>query len=143
MLFYTVSQRSKLHTGSIPATCVLIHSRFWQRAVQTSTAETQYRFIQSFAEYTDAVVQQASDRDNTYIRDVGSYLTLRRATIGAKPCFVILEFELGIPPHVLQQPAIEQLTEWAIDLLILGNVRVGPLTVKPHLLTMCIGSVFI
>lgn len=96
--------------------------RFWERAMRTASPSAQRRFVDAFAAYTHSVVQQAEDRDHNIIRTVDAYLAVRRDTIGAKPSFAILEFDMDLPTEVLEHPAMISLTNTTIDLLILGNV---------------------
>lgn len=76
-----------------------IARQFWQLATQSMSTPAQQRFLTTFEEYLNAVVDEAKDRSHHRIRDVRSYLKLRRNTIGAKPSFAILEagMELGPP----------------------------------------------
>ena len=71
-----------------------------------------------------SVVQQAADRTHAYIRDIDSYLEVRRDTIGAKPSFALLELGMDLPDEVINHPVIKDLSIWVIDMLCLGNVRV-------------------
>ena len=71
--------------------------------------------------YMDAVVQEAIDRNENYVRDIDSYFVVRRDTIGAKPSFAICELYLNLPDSLMAHPVIEKLTELCIDLIIIGN----------------------
>lgn len=95
--------------------------RFWENAIRTTTETAQRRFIDTFQLYTDSVVQQAADRDDSRIRSVDHYFELRRDTIGAKPSFAILEVKMDIPDEVMNHPSIVKLTSACIDMLIIGN----------------------
>ncbi|THU96145.1 terpenoid synthase [Dendrothele bispora CBS 962.96] len=97
------------------------HRQFWELASKGATHTVQRRFINTYQQYVDAVVQQAVDRANDYIRDVESYFHVRRDTIGAKPSFTLLEFTMDIPDEVMNHPMIQDLTIWCIDMLIIGN----------------------
>lgn len=81
----------------------------------------QRRFIDAFQLYTDSVVQQATDRDRSHIRDIEHYLELRRETVGAKPCFVILQLKGDIPDEIINHPTIQTLTNASIDMIDIGN----------------------
>ena len=63
-------------------------------------------------------MQQAHDQEEEHIRDVESYLTLRRETIGAKLAFALLDCEEGLLNH----PHIMELENTAIDIISLCNV---------------------
>lgn len=67
-------------------------------------------------------MQQAEDRSESHIRDIASYIEVRRNTIGAKPSFALLELDMDIPDEVFQNGAIQELTMATIDMLCLGNV---------------------
>jgi hypothetical protein len=90
--------------------------------MKTASPSSQRRFVDTFVEYTQSVVEQAMDRDHNIIRTVDSYLAVRRDTIGAKSTFVVLEFDLDLPNDVLEHPTMVSLTNTTIDLIILGNV---------------------
>ena len=89
--------------------------------MKTATPTAQVRFINAFRVYVGAVVQQAIDRSLGYIRDVDSYLELRRKTLGAWPAFAIIEIHMNILPHVMDHPVIQKLTVLCIDLIAIGN----------------------
>ena len=80
------------------------------------------RFIAEFDIYTCAVVQQAKDRTQYYFRSLKQYFEVRRGTIGAMPCFVVLGMALSTPMEVMDDPLIAELMRIATDLLIIGNV---------------------
>ncbi|KAF7309111.1 Terpene cyclase [Mycena kentingensis (nom. inval.)] len=94
---------------------------FWANAIRTATPTSQRRFVATFAQYMDAVVQQAADRHAQHIRDVNSYFEVRRDTIGAKPSFAINELHLNLPDEVMSHPTVVKLTYLCIDALIIGN----------------------
>ncbi|KAJ7650918.1 terpenoid synthase [Roridomyces roridus] len=95
--------------------------QFWENATRTATPVAQRRFVDTFQMYMDSVVQQAADRNSNYIRDVESYFTVRRDTIGAKPSFAICEMHMKIPDEVMNHPAVMRLSILCIDALIIGN----------------------
>lgn len=99
-------------------------SRFWERTIRIASEPSQRRFIQTFDDYCQSVVQQAADRDMQHLRDVDSYLENRRENIGAKPSFALLELDMNLPDEVVGHQAIVDLTTRAIDMIILGNVSV-------------------
>lgn len=96
------------------------------------SAPSQQRFLTAFEEYLNAVVVQAKDRSRHRIRDIQSYLELRRNTIGAKPSFAIMEAEMNLPEEVIKHPVMVELTNLTIDLLCIGNVSIPP---QPRLVT--------
>ncbi|KZV89536.1 terpenoid synthase [Exidia glandulosa HHB12029] len=98
-----------------------VSRQFWMRLMKIANAETQQRFIESFENYTDAVVTQARDRECAFVRDVADYFAVRRHTIGTQPCFVLLQLDLNLPDEVAYHPAIVKLETFATDMIILGN----------------------
>ena len=80
------------------------------------------RFIQTFDTYCDSVVQQAAEREVNRRHTIESYLEMRRENIGAKPSFALLELDMELPDEIMEHPAIVNLSTWAIDMLIIGNV---------------------
>lgn len=67
------------------------------------------------------MAQQSQDRTNNYIRDISSYFTIRRRTIGAEPSFVINTIHISLPDELIHHPTIERLTLLTIDMLLIGN----------------------
>ncbi|KAN0078464.1 Isoprenoid synthase domain containing protein [Tylopilus felleus] len=95
--------------------------QFWELTIQNASTQSQKRFIKTFEEYLEAVVQQAIDRNKHRIRDIKSYIDVRRDTIGAKPSFALLELALDIPDEVIAHPAIQEMSFASIDMLCIGN----------------------
>ncbi|RDW85332.1 terpenoid synthase [Coleophoma cylindrospora] len=98
-----------------------IVQEFWQEATKTATEIAQRRFLDTFERYTDAVVQQSQDRTSNYIRDISSYFTIRRKTIGAEPSFVINTIHTNVPDELINHPTIERLALLSIDMILIGN----------------------
>ncbi|KAK3301877.1 terpenoid synthase [Chaetomium strumarium] len=99
----------------------LIAQRFWQEAIKIVTPPCQRRFIQYFDRYTEAVIQQSSDRTEGRVHDIDSFTKLRRETIGTLPSFALLEIRFNIPDHVMEHPTIQRLTDLCTDLISIGN----------------------
>jgi len=98
-----------------------ITRQFWLRAMQTSCASAQERFIASFAEYVYAVIDEASDRAKGSIRTIKDYLRLTRLTAGPYPCFFPIEMDLDMPDEVMTHPSIEVIRSLAAESLVLAN----------------------
>jgi hypothetical protein len=98
--------------------------RFWERAIPTASLQSKKRFVESFDEYLEAVVQQAADRGRSFIRSIESYLELRQNTIGAKPSFALLELDMSLPDEVFHHPVIQELTVVTINMICIGNVSI-------------------
>ena len=54
---------------------------------------------------------------------VDEYLNFRRGTIGAMPCFCLVEYAEGIdlPQHVIDHPSIAACQQVAVDLVLIDN----------------------
>lgn len=81
------------------------------------------RFTASFNDYLDSVVTQAADRDTKRVRNIQSYLGVRRRTIGALPSFAIMESGMSIPDAVMNLPVVMELTNVVTEMLCIGNVN--------------------
>lgn len=78
--------------------------------------------MRNFGEYTDAVAQEAEDRERGHIRNTKDYLALRRVTIGVRPSFDFFLLSEDLPDSVLAHPHIERLVICGTDLILLENV---------------------
>ncbi|KAI0922944.1 terpene cyclase [Taiwanofungus camphoratus] len=95
--------------------------QFWLNAIRSATSCCQRRFMDAFQPYINAVVQQAEDRTKNHIRNVQSYLEIRRDTVGVRPAFAICELYMNIPEEVIRHSVIAELTNLCIDMVIIGN----------------------
>ena len=93
----------------------------WYR--MPSDDESQERSERTSAAGCD--LRQAAERSARKLHDVESYFEMRRENAGVKPCFalVLLERNVELPDEVLDHPAIVELELWAVDMVILCNVR--------------------
>ncbi|KAF8586107.1 terpenoid synthase [Ramaria rubella] len=114
------------HPNTPPNPRVKDHARFgeitrdfWSRALQILSPSCAHRFIESFCTYATSIVQQAKDRSREHVRDVESYLALRRDTIGAKLAFALIDSVDEIDP--LDDPMVVELENAAIDIISLTN----------------------
>ena len=96
--------------------------RFWELAIQNATKQSQKRFVNAFDGMLQGMLQEAIDRSHHRIRDIESFIELRRNTVGAKPAFALLELGLEIPDEVISHPAIQQMDVAAIDMVAIANV---------------------
>ena len=71
-------------------------------------------------------MQEVADRSTRTVRDVESYLELRRGTIATKPTFALLLYNINLPSWVLEHPMIEELERLASDMIIISNVSFSP-----------------
>jgi len=67
-------------------------------------------------------VEEAIDRSGSQIRDIKSYINMRRDTIGGRPMLVLIELGLNIPDEVVSHPVIEDLITATDDMIWLTNV---------------------
>jgi cyanate lyase len=84
-------------------------------ALRTATPTSQHRFISEFKLYSDAVVEQAEDRD------IKSYFDLRRDNVAIRVTFAILEVHLNLPDRVFSDPIIYRLIKGCVDMVFIGN----------------------
>ncbi|KAG2036834.1 terpenoid synthase [Suillus americanus] len=95
--------------------------QFWERTIRDASAQSQKRFIAALDLYLEGTMQQAIDRNEHRIRDIQSYINVRRDTIAMKPSFALLELGLDIPDEVMSHPIIETMTITSIDMIIIDN----------------------
>jgi hypothetical protein len=96
--------------------------RFWAGTIKSASVQTQKRFIAIFDKFLESIVQQAIDRDGRQIRNVQSYIDMRRDTGGVRPALVLIELGLDIPDDVFLHPAIEVMMTATNDMICLDNV---------------------
>lgn len=96
--------------------------RMWSRALPTTTARAQQRFVDTFDAYTSATIQEAEDRRLQKIRGIESYLHVRRGTSGMDVMFALLQLKDALDDNAQNDPAIIRLEELLVDMYIMGNV---------------------
>jgi hypothetical protein len=112
----------------------LYHSdeRSRQLVARLKDAVDQYHWpalVESNVKFAMHVVQEALDReaskDVSATRCISSYMVMRRETIGARPCFVLMQStrRLYLPEHVLQHPIVAEMENCALDMVYIANVR--------------------
>ncbi|EAU88892.1 hypothetical protein CC1G_12294 [Coprinopsis cinerea okayama7 len=96
---------------------------FWSRCIPDCGPGTQARFKETFGSFFEAVNIQARARDEGVIPDLESYIDVRRDTSGCKPCWVLIEYALGIdlPDFVVEHPVIAALNQGTNDLVTWSN----------------------
>src|ERR1700761_9146252 len=95
---------------------------FWALATAKASTTAISRFVKHYELYTAAVCQQAEDRDNSFVRDIDSYMTVGRDTIGATSSFDLLLLDIEISDEKLDDTRIVELELLATDMIILANV---------------------
>ncbi|KAH9976471.1 terpenoid synthase [Russula compacta] len=98
-----------------------IARQFSLKAIQVVSASSWKRFIVTFAEYLDAVIDEAADRAAGHVRGIADYLKLRRLTIGGYPSFLCFELGLDIPDEVIEHPGIKSLLSLVAETILLTN----------------------
>ncbi|KAI0296923.1 isoprenoid synthase domain-containing protein [Multifurca ochricompacta] len=91
-------------------------------AIKTASPQSQKRFIEAFDIYSEAVVQQAANRDHKHIHSIQEYIEVRRQTIGAWPVFALIELDMNLPDEAVHHSAIEQLSVLAVEMIWVANV---------------------
>ncbi|KAI0795580.1 terpenoid synthase [Abortiporus biennis] len=125
-LFFVIDEHSDVaHNGSPRPEGEWIGGEvtrsFWLNVIRTATPNIQKRFIDTFQLYTDSVVQQAIDRDVQYIRDIDSYMAVRRDASGVKSSLTIIAVHLNLPDEVMEHPVIKQFTTLCVDMVMIAN----------------------
>lgn len=84
--------------------------------------------------WVDSVVEQALDRDLNRERTEKEFMSLRRLTVGALPCFDVISFSLDLPDTVMNHPKVVALNDLAVEMVILPNVSTSfpPLLHNPQ-----------
>ncbi len=96
--------------------------RFSETFLKLSGEECHNRFLESFQQYTDSVVQRSADKTKNRIRQTREYFELRRDTIASKPQFCTLQIDLDLPDSVFRDiPQIEALEGVCTDMMIICN----------------------
>jgi hypothetical protein len=67
-------------------------------------------------------MEQAIDRHENRIRDLQSYLDVRRHTIAMTSLYALLQLGLDIPEEVISHPTIETMVISSSDMIIIDNV---------------------
>ncbi|KAG5727281.1 Germacradienol/germacrene D synthase [Termitomyces sp. T112] len=103
--------------------CVIgeISRQFSQSSLKCVSESARRRFIEALDEYTTAVVEEAHDRAQCFIRNIDDYIILRRSTAALNATFMPIQFTLDLPDEVFDHPVIRRLTDVCSDLTILMN----------------------
>ncbi|KAK0716048.1 terpenoid synthase [Lasiosphaeris hirsuta] len=87
--------------------------QYWARASAIASPMTRKHFIDTFQQFTDAVVEQAADRESDRVRTIAEFWALRDHTGGCLPSFNLIEFDLDFPDELYNHGQLEQLREIA------------------------------
>lgn len=96
---------------------------FWNRCLPDAGPGTQARFKETLGFFFEAVNIQARARDAGVVPDLESYIDVRRDTSGCRPCWVLIEYGLGIdlPDFVAEHPIMKALNQSTNDLVTWSN----------------------
>jgi len=96
---------------------------YFSRFMQTAGPGCTERFIRTMDLFFIAVAKQADDRAKGHTLDLESYITVRRDTIGCKPCFALIEYvaQIDLPDDVVSHPVIKAMEEATNDVITLSN----------------------
>lgn len=125
---------SKLCAGwlTVPSDGVVDHFRRRELVPNIKAAVDPFhwpQFIDSNEQFSKNTVQEALDREahsnEHVVRDIQSYMVMRRETIGTRPCLVLMRStrRLYIPDDVLINPIIREMEDVALDMVYIANVR--------------------
>ncbi|KAK0437390.1 terpenoid synthase [Armillaria borealis] len=120
----------------------VIAQEFWALGATTASSTSQRYFVESFAHYTDSVVQQAEDRHRHHIRNVGDYFDIRRLTVGVYPLYGMLGLSYDLPDEVFNHPTVVALGHLGCDMIIMDNDPISynkeqALEEYPHNIVIC------
>ncbi|KAG1738244.1 terpenoid synthase [Suillus lakei] len=99
--------------------------QFWSRTIHDAGAQSQKRFIAAFEKFLESLVNEAIDRSEYRIRDIPSYIEMRRDTVGLRSFFALLELGLDIPDEVISHPTIVVMANACLDMVALDNQARG------------------
>ena len=74
--------------------------------------------------YLRSVIVEASDREKSTVRDIEAYMSLRRRTAACQIVLAIPEFGLNLVDEVYYHPAVTELINCVVELIIIDNVSV-------------------
>ncbi|KAF8268446.1 hypothetical protein EI94DRAFT_1800386 [Lactarius quietus] len=100
-------------------------NRFWLRAIEITSPETQRRFIATFAEYVYAVLDEASDCAKGRVQGVEDYLKLMLLTTGPYYSFLPTDAGLTMPDEIMEHPALQSILGFAALQSILSSQSSG------------------
>jgi len=95
--------------------------QFWDRLSAKASKTYLTRALPLWEKYVHATIQEAKDRNPGYIRDIDSFMELRRHTAGGAICAALNFLFTDIPDEILDHPTMRRLTELFVDVLIHEN----------------------
>lgn len=95
----------------------------WRRVAERSSKGTRRRFFQSMVDYMNGVVGQVDAVCSGEQLDEQQFLAMRRQSIGAGPCFALIEYfyYLDLPDEVFEDPAVQRLDRIAREMIVIQN----------------------
>ncbi|KAF8514328.1 terpenoid synthase [Hysterangium stoloniferum] len=98
-----------------------VAQQFWARGVKTASVTAQRRLFEAFSLYTNAVTEEARDREDQNIRSIDDHLTIHFDS-GAMPgCFWTILLPLDLPDEVFLHPVIVELSRLSGEMVVLDN----------------------
>jgi len=96
---------------------------FFARMRENSSQATVQRMIKAFDMYTQATLQQTTNRSVDKVPSIQDYIQIRRDTSAVKIGFAVLEYSLGLnfPDEVFDDPVMAELWLAGNDLLTWAN----------------------
>ncbi|KAH0585129.1 hypothetical protein H2248_008388 [Termitomyces sp. 'cryptogamus'] len=97
--------------------CVIgeISRQFWQLSLKCVSNSAHCRFIEALDKYTTALVEEAHERAQSFIRNIDDYIILPRSTAALNTIVMPIQFTLNLPDEVFEDPVIRRLTDVCSD----------------------------
>ncbi|KAK5658142.1 hypothetical protein OQA88_2115 [Cercophora sp. LCS_1] len=95
--------------------------QFTLRIPPSATPTFHRRFLTTWSAYVESVARQAEHRSHARILDLETYFPLRRHTSGAPSTICLYEIDMSIPDSIRYHPALVELEELAVDLIVIAN----------------------
>nr|QOJ43465.1 MTPSL [Aglaomorpha bonii] len=98
-------------------------AELWREIRQEMPASLRTRFISTMADYFEGLKVQAIFREKAIIPNVDSYMQIRRQASFTIPCFILMEYALGVEfdNATLYDPLIQELHNVVLDYISLCN----------------------
>lgn len=96
----------------------------WYAIRKRAGPSLQHRYKMYLKHYMLGLLGQVSSRNRDPRKvTVDEYLKFRRGTIGAMPCFCLVEYAEGIdlPQYIIDHPSIQACQQVAVDLVLIDN----------------------
>ena len=98
-------------------------SRFQTRVLGCASMTYQRHNIALWDLYIDSVVQEGKDKNAGLIRDLASFIPLRRGTIALYLMALMTTLDSEVPPQVYDHPTMQRMLDLISDIIFIENVR--------------------